>query len=43
MAKALLPLKDKWNLKGDFALPEMKSMKFYKRLEKEYEAGKFVH
>lgn len=42
-AKGLLPFKDKWNLKGNFALPKIKGKRYYDQLEKEYEAGKFMH
>lgn len=43
MAKGLVPLKDKWNLKGNFLLPQITSAVYYNRLEKDYEMGKFVH
>jgi hypothetical protein len=43
MAKGLAPLKGKWGLKGNFALPKIKDKKLYGKLKKEYEAGKFMH
>jgi hypothetical protein len=39
----LEPLKGKWDLPGDFALPKIKNRKTYNRLEKAYKNGAFTH
>ncbi|MBI5102852.1 MAG: hypothetical protein HZB33_13595 [Nitrospirae bacterium] len=41
--KDLIPLKDKWNLKGDFSLPVVKNKKLYRKMLKNYEEGTFSH
>jgi len=41
--KGIRPFKDKWELKGDFALPGMKDRALYERMKKEYAVGKFLH
>ena len=43
MPKGLEPLSDKWELKGNFALPAIKNRVFYEKLESDYEKGKFIH
>ncbi|HAM50825.1 MAG TPA: hypothetical protein DCP92_09100 [Nitrospiraceae bacterium] len=41
--KGLEPFKDLWSLRGDFALPKIKSRKLYDKMEEDYRKGKFVH
>lgn len=41
--KDLLPLKDKWSLKGDFSLPAIKNRTLYRKMEAEYKKGTFRH
>ena len=43
VAKGLEPFMGKWDLKGDFALPEIKDRGFFRKLEGEYRAGGFTH
>ncbi len=43
MAKGLEPFKDKWDIRGNFALPKIKNKKLYEKVKKEYETGKFMH
>ncbi len=41
--KDLLPLKDKWSLKGDFSLPAVRNKTLYRKMEAEYKKGTFRH
>jgi hypothetical protein len=42
-AKGLGPFMDKWELKGNFGLPELKNRKLYETLKKARESGAFTH
>ncbi|MBA4372032.1 MAG: hypothetical protein C0402_04135 [Thermodesulfovibrio sp.] len=41
--KDLLPLKDKWSMKGNYALPPLKNKKLYRKMEAAYKKGIFTH
>lgn len=41
--KDLLPLKDKWSLKGDFSLPAIKDRALYRKMEAAYKRGAYLH
>ncbi|MGC2063749.1 MAG: cytochrome c3 family protein [Thermodesulfovibrionales bacterium] len=41
--KDLLPLKDKWSLKGDFSLPMIKNKALYRKMEAGYKKGTYIH
>ncbi len=43
MPAGLGPFKDKWNLPGDFALPEIKNKKLFEKTKKAYNQKKFSH
>ncbi len=42
-AKGLEPYRDKWDLRGDFALPAIKDREIFRRLEEQYRTGRFRH
>jgi len=39
----LEPLKDKWELKGNYSLPAIKNRKLYDSMKANYDKGKFLH
>jgi len=41
--KDLSPFKEKWDLKGDFSLPEVRNRTLYKEMEDAYRKGMFNH
>ncbi len=43
LSEGLVPLKDKWMLPGNFALPTVRDKNNYERIKKMYQSGNFVH
>ena len=41
--EGLVPLQDKWTLRGNYALPKTRDVERYRKLSEMYEAGVFVH
>jgi len=43
MPKGLEPFRDKWELKGNYSMPQIKNRKLYESLKNSYEKDKFTH